>query len=280
MELDALLSADLTSSSGGLRATLRTAAVFERHGDEAIEAKALEVFRELEQRVLAANTAYPFSVAGGVLVAQPNWGDFTSYLFCLCLSYFGWKNKIGTKTFPRRLFEDLACDAAQNYIGGRAVRFASPRKGLPRAFKEAVTVLCTKNIREGNGFRAQPALDSKDDTVDVVAWYDFPDSLPGKLLLFGACASGANWEDKIDELQPEAFCAQWMIEKPVSPLIKAFFVPHRIGQPHWKKHSRRSGIIFDRCRIAFWTHGAGYGGCACDMDSSANWANSMLGTVG
>ncbi len=276
VELSALLSPDLSTSSGDLRAALRTAALFERGGDEAIESKALEVFRELEQRALAADTAYPFSSEGGVLTAQANWQDFTSYLFCLCLSYFGWKNKIGAKTFPRRLFEDLACDAAKNYLRGHAVRFASPRKDLPSSFKEAVTVLCTKNIEEGEGFREQPSLRSQDDTVDVVAWSDFPDHLPGKLLMFGACASGANWENKINELQPGVFCNQWMIEPPASPLVKAFFIPHRIDKSLWMKYSRRSGIIFDRCRIAFWAPVVGSVNGTCDMECSADWAKSVL----
>ena len=139
-----------------------------------------------------------------------------------------------------------------------------------------MTALCRKHIGEGEGFRDKSSLASKDGGVDVVAWHDFPDGLPGKLLLFGACASGKDWEDKIDELQPGPFCGEWMLDQPVSPLIKAFFTPHRIEQAYWSKHSRRGGILFDRCRIASWTTGKFGGESKYNAVAAADWLKTTL----
>ena len=100
------------------------------------------------------------------------------------------------------------------------------------------------------GFRPQRTFDYKDYGVDVVAWRDHADGRPGKLLLLGGCATGIDWESKLDELRPDTFFEQWMIETPPSRALKAFFVPFRLGSDRWDIHSRRAGILFDRCRIA------------------------------
>ncbi|MGH9429871.1 MAG: hypothetical protein ACRD2L_26605, partial [Terriglobia bacterium] len=148
-------------------------------------------------------------------------------------------------------FEDLSCVAAQNFVGGEVVRFASPRSFLPGQFSKAVDAVC-RLIKEGQGFRGQATLSRQDDTLDVVAWRHFKDELSGKLVLFGQCASGRNWEGKAGELSPRVFCESWMIEKPPSPVLKAFFIPHRVDPLRWDFINRRAGIVFDRCRIAYW----------------------------
>lgn len=273
LEINAQLAADHNMSSGDLRSAIRTAALLSIKKEELL---ILDVFSEIDRRFSAAGLAYPFDISGGVLTAKRRYKKFLPYLFCLCLSYFGWKQRIGATTFPRRLFEDLACDAAQNYIKGYAVRFASPRKSLPSNFKAAITYLCLNCINEGGGYRKKPSLSSKDDTVDVIAWSDFPDKLSGKLLLFGACATGNNWETKITELQPVPFCNEWMIEQPVSQLIKAFFIPHRVDLKYWNKHSRRGGVIFDRCRISYWKVKDSISVGAWDTGKCKEWVNMQL----
>ncbi len=156
------------------------------------------------------------------------------------------------QTLPRRLFEDLCCLAASLYLGGESLRFAHPRTELPAHFGKAVTTLCAR-LGEGQEFRKQPTLHSKDATLDVVAWKHFPDGLSGKLVLFGQCASGGDWNSKLGALQPLSFCEQWMIEVPPSDLLRGFFVPHRIPYDSWSWTNRRGGILLDRCRIAHWT---------------------------
>ncbi|MFH1647521.1 MAG: hypothetical protein ABID71_07560 [Chloroflexota bacterium] len=275
LEIGALLADDSSASSGDLKAVLRRAGIYDAGGENALDLKVLDVFHEFEQRETAAGGFYPFKLRGGLLTVD-NWPSRVPYVFCLCLSYFGWKNKIGNVTYPRRLFEDLSCDAAKNYLHGKAVRFASPRVSLPKGFQKAVSALCISHLREGEGCRIRPLLSAKDDTIDVVAWQDFPDGFPNKLLLFGGCASGNNWEGKINDCQPDAFCEDWMIIKPVSQLIKTFFIPHRIDKDIWFKHSRRCGIIFDRCRIAYWVADGNTPGSVWNKNSSYEWSKQMI----
>lgn len=252
LELYALLSADCNSSQGDLESALRTASHSEILDDDSIELKSLEVFEELEQRCNASGEAYPFDLdyRGVLCLKSGDWTHFPAYIFCLCLSYYPLAE---TRVGPM-LFEDVSCLAARGYLQGEAIRFGSPRIELPPSFADAVTELCGL-IGEGEGYRDQPSLDRKDDTLDLVAWKDFADSRPSKVLLFGQCAAGKDWSSKLGELEPSRFWKQWMQVGPVSPdPVKSFFTPYRIDQRKWEYYARQAGLLFDRCRIAYWAH--------------------------
>lgn len=255
LELYALISPDGNASYVDLERTLRREGVFGPENDEDIERLILDVALELDRRALGADRAYPFEFSERGLQLRGDLEQFVPYVFCLCLSASISNSLLNRRPYPRRMFEHLSCAAAKNFIGGEVVRFASPRQAteLPPEFDLAVNALCNR-IREGIGFREKDTSASKDDAIDVVAWRDFPDRAEGKLLLIGNCASGNNWNAKLDELQFQLFCENWMVEIPVSAHIgiRAFFVPCRICSKDWQKVSRRAGMIFDRCRIAYW----------------------------
>ena len=273
LELYALLSPDLNSSRGDLESALRTAAHAELDEDDAIEQKTLEVFEELEQRARSCVKAYPFAIDyRGVLELRPEgWTPQPAYVFCLCLAYYPLRE---TSVGPR-LFEQVSCLAAKGYLQGKALGFGAPRADLPTAFAEAVTELC-RLVGEGEGYREQPSLDRQDDTVDLVAWKDFVDGRPSKLLMFGQCGAGRNWSAKLGDLQPQAFWGQWTQVAFVSPEpIKSFFTPYRIRRDLWDHHARRAGVLFDRCRIAYWAYGE-----KADYGSVLKWTKAFLRRVG
>jgi hypothetical protein len=171
------------------------------------------------------------------------------------------------------MFEDLAVVAARNFIGkdAEAVRFASPRGELPRSFTPALAQVCTM-MAEG-ATRTRASRSSKDAKLDVVAWRHFPDRQPGKLLLFGQCAAGDGWEDKLHELQPHDFCGAWLSEQPSSKPVKAFFIPHRVEKLGWEDAARHGGIFFDRCRLSFWVH---TGTLPADTGPYVEWVQDVL----
>jgi len=268
LEISALLSGDDNASRGDLERILRRAGFCELEDDEAIERKTLDTFEELEQRLKAAQTAYPFILDyRGVLELKTRWEDFPVYIFCLCLSYFGFGER---HTIPK-LFEHISCLAAQGYLQGNSIGFGWPRAELPTSFPDAVTALCDL-LGEGRGYREQSALDRKDDTLDVVAWKDFTDRSSSKIFMFGQCAAGQNWETKLSELDPKVFWDQWMQYPLVSPIpIKSYFVPHRIERKKWEFVARKAGVIFDRCRIAFWAQQE-----KVDYSAHVEWIRSVL----
>ncbi len=258
LEICAQLSPDENASRGDLESALRTAAVLESRSNEALEELCLDVFSELEQRAIAAGDAYPFVVSGSVLSLKPNQDRFTAYVFCLYLSYFSWSSKRQSeiKVNPWMLFEELSYTAAVQYIGGEGVLFGTSRgntKQAQKGFKNAIRDLCQR-IGEGKDFKDQPDLSRKDDGVDLVVWKNFEDKRPSKVVMFGQCAGGNNWDKdgKLNRLAPRAFWDQWTVDSAVSPHLRSFYVPHRIIEKRWNYSGRNAGILFDRCRVAYW----------------------------
>jgi hypothetical protein len=249
MELYALDSGDKNSSAGDLQREL-----VKLHNFDVAEEKAAEVVRELELRELSAGDAYPFELMfGRVLQARDGWEDRVGYLFCLCLSYFGWKIVAGAPVNPWFLFEDLSAVAAREYVNGEVLQFGTRHARVDDAsFAAAVNQLCVR-FGEGQGFRPRPGARPQDDKVDLIAWRHFPDQLSSKLVIFGQCAAGSNFKTKVSELDPDAFWKLWVSEAPVTnPLAKSFFIPHRLTSEEWEYVATYAGILFDRCRIAYW----------------------------
>lgn len=252
LELFALIASDKSSSSGDLERALRRASLINPDNSLAIEAKCVEVFLELERRASAAQHGYPFTVKDGRLHRMSDWRDYPSYVFCLCLSYFGWKPIKGAPVDPWRLFEELSCVAARNYVQGECLPFGSHARLKVKNFSEAVETLVA-TLREGGGFKKAPSLKPNDDRVDLVAWREFADKRSSKFVMFGQCASGKNWRGKRSEMQPNKFWGNWMKETNISPLTRSFYFPHVVSElDDWEHLGRDGGILFDRCRIAYW----------------------------
>jgi hypothetical protein len=270
LEIYAILAPDRNSSRGDLERVLHRAALFELDDDEAIERMILDAFEEVEQRDRAASVAYPFDLNyRGILQLKSSWEDFPVYIFCLCLSYFPLRE---TNKAPK-LFEKVSCLAAKSYLQGHSVGFGWPRTELSSSFPDAITELCNL-MGEGAGYRQQSPLDRKDDTLDLVAWKDFTDKRSSKVLMFGQCAAGQHWEGKLGELQADTFCKQWMQFTPIHPPIRSFFIPHRVDRGEWDFLARKAGILFDRCRIAFWAHHE-----KVDYSNYVEWIRDLLAQV-
>src|SRR5690606_4699072 len=114
-----------------------------------------------------------------------------------------------------------------------------------------------KRLGEGEGFKKQPTLSAKDSKLDLVAWKGFRDSRASQIILFGQCAAGENWINKLTELDPDGFWDQWMERGKVSSLLRSVFMPHRLhDQDAWNKYARSARLLFDRCRVVAHSHEA------------------------
>ena len=244
LELSALTFDDGNSSYGDLQRVLG------RLGMNDSEELCAEAMNELGRRVDATPTGYPFEFTGSLLSARGDWHSFVPYVFCLLLSYCDDKKKRVRGLRHEVMFEHLSCLAAKRYIGGDGVRFGSPRDTLPAGFRDALTSICAQ-VGEWTVGPVSRVLRPQDGGLDLVAWKHFPDLRSGKLVLFGHCASGRDWDDKINELQPNDFCSKWL-GGDRSPIIKAFFIPHRLVPDVFDDRAISAKLFFDRCRIAHW----------------------------
>lgn len=282
MELTALTSPERRCSIALVERNLKRLAAYDSRTtiqqNAKVEAACAEVQGEIARRSQGAVEAYPFALLGTSIALRGKTEDYSPYVFCLCLSWFGWKQRRGNKIFPRRMFEDLSKYAAQAYLGGKALRFGAPRVELPTSFREALLHLAI-SIGEGQVRTLQGIIKAQDDTLDLIAWKEFPDANEGKLMLVGQCASGRDWEGKKRELDAQSFFEDWFSETPPSlrgGLRIGFFVPHRVPKQKWIPVTRRAGIIFDRCRIAYWSQRNSE---FSDKKAYADWSRKTLGSV-
>jgi hypothetical protein len=113
-----------------------------------------------------------------------------------------------------------------------------------------------------------PAM--KDAGLDIVAWKPFPDHRCSKLIAFGQCATGQNWREKQDELQPPDWCRKWLRKTPQILPAKMFFVPHTIGDAEWTALGYSAGIVFDRLRVAHFAEKSSRRRSACGSERGAS----------
>lgn len=266
LEVLALTSSDGNSSHGDLERELNRLGVDDR------DSLCRDAMNELNLRVRSAGDNYPFSFSGTLLELKQNWRSFTPYIFCLFLSYCDDSKKKVRGIKHTVIFEQLSCLAAKNYIGGEVLRFGAPRKELPGSFREALGVVCAK-VEEWSSSSTASTIRKQDGGLDLVAWKGFPDRRIGKLVLFGHCASGQDWDGKINELQPSNFCSEWLAGEK-SPIVKTFFIPHRLSDEIWEHRAISAKLFFDRCRIAYWVRNDEF--CSGTAQENIKWCETVL----
>jgi hypothetical protein len=226
--------------------------------DDESEALAEAAFAELDERQRSCGGQagqYPFRITGNTLQLKKN-ADQSLYTFLALLSWYG-KDAGPKDTDGEKLFEEVCAKAAEAYLGGpgnrvRSYVFGFPRGLEPKGFAEALNRLCAE-LGEGQGHHKgrEKLPDQKDGKLDIVAWVEFEDKRQGKLITFGQCATGRNWDEKVTELPPpDRWCGHWMAETPTVLPLRSFFVPHRIERHNWSRTCTFGGILYDRCRIA------------------------------
>jgi len=293
LELTALFSSRGKSSKAGLLgvldlssdAVVRESIVDESSGeplDEDIveserEGVVIATFDELLYRQACLGDAYPFSVDGRNQTLSFLGRDVSQYpgrevyLFCLLASAIRLDRLQGgdeLKDVAKGIagnFQVCACLAAGGLLAGDVSSF-----GFPRATGDAfLPALRNAFARFGFGTVRSQIPDGlpqelKDGGIDVIAWREFPDRMPGKLYLLGQSASGLKWKSKSVVEYVSQFHGAWFTEAPASFCTPAMFIPfplhHDLQEPKrdvfavarkrlfWYEE-KRFGIIFDRMRI-------------------------------
>jgi hypothetical protein len=260
LELYALTVADGSSSYEDLVGVLRRNGSVDGVDDRAVPDRGSEItqsvadaaFAELDTRARACGDGYPFSITDQSISVRSDVKS-SPYLFCLLLSH------AGVKAGPRNIkaathFEELCARAAEEYLGGDAVgvgsyHFGFPRRIGPSGFADALDELCAR-LGEGSGTKQHPRLrHQKDAKLDVVAWRAFPDTRRGKLVAFGQCAAGDEFDIKATELVSRRFTVMWMKDPLLLDPLRFFFVPRCLEDYEWEATTLADVILFDRCRI-------------------------------
>ena len=213
LELKAIYSEDRQSFSADIVDALELSAdaVFDDVDTEmrVREDIAAGAVARMTTRKRVLSTSYPFEIDdyGDVVFftdAEPDLGQ-TAYLVSLILSNLRAISPLldGSIMHPsdqevrdlRQHFQYFATAAIAGEIGGPAWSFGYPRPdstGFLTKLSEIWTVL--KDGHVGADPSAPP--DPKDDQVDIFAWREQRDGLPGFLLVAAQVATGKDWKDK------------------------------------------------------------------------------------
>lgn len=244
--------------------------------DEEIELTLQEVFDELDDRRSWAGRGYPFELRPeGVLRLRKDTPMFASlaYLLSLLISLLKeFKEKDVKDAFPafdqlEDLFQICGTIAAAGYVEGSSISFGFPRDDSSPFYEKLQSV--SKLMGEGRpkiGWEEGASPSPNDAGVDVIAWRECPDRLPGQMYLLGQCATGKTWqEEKTPPSDYDDFHEYYWSQWPHSPIISATLVPFDLRDSVIKgKHksieeayswerwalTKDFGVILDRFRMA------------------------------
>jgi hypothetical protein len=268
--------------------------------DEAIleteqEIQLQSLANEIAHRKDILGGAYPFdSGTNGTLLIFDSTTELTHgqwvYLFCLLSSAItnGYMQPIESLTELAQkvpiLFQACACVSAAGFLSGAVSSFGFPRATGERfilALKSTVTRLGEGRVSDNPQVPDTLAAAIKDGGIDVIAWKEFPDKMPGKIYLVGQCASGKHWRDKSVVEYLNQFHGAWFAPPPPSQPIPAMFIPFAFHQDQQENAAQRFeenthlrlqydttrfGIIHDRFRVAHYA-GIGFSGVGVITDT-------------
>ena len=213
-----------------------------------------EAYHEIERRKEACRDGYPFVIGehGYTLHASQKAGNHKHiiYKYLLLATRLNMSNNREHASIDGTLLlEELASEAARDYLGARAESIVFGT-AAGSDFQGKINDLC-KRINDGDQFynRNGCSTNKQDGKLDVVAWKHFADRLPGKLIVFGQCKTGTNYRDELTQLQPDVFCRNWLFSPPALTPVRMFFVAEAISRLDWGSVSSEAGLLFDRCRI-------------------------------
>jgi hypothetical protein len=276
VELTALLNANRTASKEDLKkALLREPDPSEdgtfqtrRTTDERIEATVSDVFKELEDRVLACGSSspripsYPFVLDRtlSVLTMQPN--DIGSsnflYLFLLAVtrSNMSARTRVIEKIDPTKVFEQLCAEVLLRFWGGVSdhsdvMIFGTAQSKIEGVKRfQANIIKLSERLQEGDGWKVgSQAPGGGDGGLDIAVWRRFRDKRPGGLVGFAQCKTGDHWADHLTKLNPRKFLDKYMKTVLAIEPIRLYLVPCRVSRHRWREHTLDGGLLFDRCRI-------------------------------
>ena len=224
-----------------------------------------EAYLEIERREETCRYGYPFVVGeqGYTLQASQEVGNHKHiiYKYLLLATRLKMdKNRKYAGIDGTHLFEELASEAAREYLGARAESIVFGTAASTANFPGKVDDLCKRmneGIRYCNKSGASP--NQRDGKLDVVAWKDFTDGLPGKLIAFGQCKTGTNYKDELTQLQPDSFCDKWLFRNPAVPPVRMLLISEALSRVGWYDVTRDAGLLFDRCRIVDFCDGISEG---------------------
>ena len=224
----------------------------------------------MSSRKRALAESYPFDIDedGSVIsfTGEEHHLGHTAYLVSLVLSNLNSVSPVledptlhptqGEIDLLRRHFQYLATAAVAAEVGGPAWSFGFPRpdgSGFLMKLSEIWT-----SLRDGR-VEADPSAPSspKDDQIDIFAWREQRDGLPGFLLIAAQVATGRDWKTKpIRDHVTSVFPKRWFNPAPVTSMVTYHVIPFARSEEEFRDDVLVLGNVLHRLRVPFRVHEA------------------------
>lgn len=217
----------------------------------------------MKSRESVLATAYPFELddRGEVIsfvTEAPDIGQ-AAYLVSLLLSNLRAVSPMldGSKMHPsdqdvralRRWFQYFATAALAAEIGGQAWSFGFPRpdgSGFVGKLTEIWGVLKDGSVEAHSSAPRNP----KDGGIDVFAWREQRDGLPGFLLAAAQVATGGDWKDKsIVSHVDRVFPSRWFARPPATRMVPYHVIPFARPDDEFRDDVLVLGNVLHRLRV-------------------------------
>ena len=267
LELGAVFSGDGQSFSADIVDALELAA---EAGSDDVDAEmrnreevAAGAVARMSSRKRILSAAYPFDLddRGDTVVftaERPDPGQ-AAYLVSLLLSNLRALSPLldGSTMHPsdpevqelRRHFQYFATAAIAAEIGGPAWSFGHPRPdgtGFIKKLSEIWTVLKDGSVKADPASPTAP----KDDQVDIFAWREQEDGLPGFLLVAAQVATGKDWKDKsIKSHIASVFPKRWFQRLPATEMVAYHVIPFARPDHKFRDDVLVLGNVLHRLRV-------------------------------
>ncbi len=230
---------------------------------ETRESVATGAVTRIRLRQRALGSAYPFSTDefGSIVSFQAETPDLgqAAYLVSLVLSNLRAITPLldGSELHPsedqvkalRQYFQYFATAALAAEVGGQAWSFGFPRpdgSGFVGKLSEIWSVLKDGAVKPDPSAPAAP----KDDQIDVFAWREHTDGLPGFLLAAAQVATGSDWKEKsIKNHVKGVFSTRWFSLCPVTEMVAYHVVPFARPDEKFRDDVLVLGNVLHRIRV-------------------------------
>ena len=199
-----------------------------------------DAWNELEARAGLSGTDWTFKVSVTELELRAATLDDTHALAAFCAA-LGLRQNIDND--HRELFEQCVTEIVPSVVPD-SLRLGHPRRPpVDASFREAFREYVVAVDEE---LKLLPPSSDNDLGMDVVAWRSFRDRRGGYIHFIGQCATGADWEDKLNDLDLEVIKEH--VKWAAAPL-RFFATPVVVPAQSFRRVSLRAGVVLDRPRL-------------------------------
>lgn len=154
--------------------------------------------------------------------------------------------RVGIENQGRILFESCVAEIVEGLTRIPGIRIGFPRVSpVPSDLTEAVKLYCERSCEPEGFSKSFPATD-RDLGIDVVSWFPFRDKRGAFVHLVGQCATGADWKEKLPELNPHKWTDH--LNWAVLP-VRFFATPIVLRKEANRRLSMDGGLLLDRPRL-------------------------------